>query len=329
MTPTRREILMGLVGGIAAASVAAPTRAQPFTGVSRLLCGFPAGGTADLTSRLFAEAWRGKLAENVIVENRVGAGGRLAVTGLKEAAADGRTLLLTPDSVFTIYTSVYRRLGYDPSLDFSPVSPVCTFAFALGVGPRVPDTVRTLADFVAWVKADPARAQFGVPAAGSAPHFLGDVFYRAIGVTPAHVPYRGSAPAIQDLVGGHIPAVVTVLGDFLPHRTQPGVRMLAVTSATRSRFMPDVPTFTEQGYAAVTGIENYGIFLPSRAPAAMVDGVARLVREAVAVPAIVEGLARVGMDPFAQTPQAYAQFLDKERVQWRPIVAASGFALDE
>ena len=265
----------------------------------------------------------------MIVENRVGAGGRLAVTGLKEAAADGRTLLLTPDSVFTIYTSVYRRLGYDPSLDFSPVSPVCAFAFALGVGPRVPDTVRTLADFVAWVKADPGRAQFGVPAAGSAPHFLGDVFYRAIGVTPAHVPYRGSAPAIQDLVGGHIPAVVTVLGDFLPHRTQPGMRMLAVTSATRSRFMPDVPTFTEQGYAAVTGIENYGIFLPSRAPAAMVDGVARLVREAVAVPAVVEGLSRVGMDPFAQTPQAYAQFLDKERVQWRPIVAASGFALDE
>jgi tripartite-type tricarboxylate transporter receptor subunit TctC len=329
MITTRRKTLLALAGGVAAATLAAPVRAQPFPGVARILCGFPAGGTADVTSRLVAEAWRTKLAENVIVENRVGAGGRLAVNGLKEAAADGRTLLLTPDSVFTIYNSVYRRLGYDPALDFTPVSPVCTFAFALGVGPGVPETVRTLGEFVTWVKADPGRAQFAVPAAGSAPHFLGDVFYRAIGVTPSHVPYRGSAPAIQDLVGGHIPACVTVLGDFLPQRTQPGLRMLAVSSAARSRFMPDVPTFTELGYPQVTGIENYGFFLPSRTPSAIVEAVARLVREAVAVPAVAEGLARIGMEQAADTPQAYAGFLDKERVQWRPIVTASGFTLEE
>ena len=216
MTITRR----GLIGAAIILVAPSSTRAQT-PPLARIICGFPAGGTADATARHTAELWRGKLAGNVIVENRVGAAGRIAVTAVKDAPGDGSMLLLSPESMFTIHASVYRKLGYDPDKDITPVSPISRFAFALGVGPGVPDTVKALADFVSWAKANGDKISYGSPAAGSMPHFLGDQFFRAIGSGAGHTPYRGSAPALQDLVGGHVPAVMTVLGDFLPFKTSP------------------------------------------------------------------------------------------------------------
>jgi tripartite-type tricarboxylate transporter receptor subunit TctC len=325
MAITRR----GLIGAASAIFVApSSTRAQT-PPLARIICGFPAGGTADATARHAAELWRGKLAASVIVENRVGAAGRLAVRAVKDAAGDGSMLLLSPESMFTIHASVYRKLGYDPDKDITPVSPISRFAFALGIGPSVPDTVKTLADFVPWAKANGDKISYGSPAAGSMPHFLGDGFFRAIGSGARHAPYRGSAPALQDLVGGHVPAVMTVLGDFLPFKASAGLRILAVSDKARSRFLPDVPTFTELGFPNVSGVETYGIFLPGKSSEALVGRVQELVGEAVAQKNLIASLALIGMEPASLAAAEYRAYLARERARWAPIVKQSGFSLDE
>jgi tripartite-type tricarboxylate transporter receptor subunit TctC len=314
----------------AAALAADPRGALAQTpGLARILCGFPAGGTADTTSRRVAETWRGRLAENVLVENRVGAAGRIAINAVKDAAADGTMVLLSPDSMMTIYPSVYRRLGYDPARDLAAVSPVCRYTFALGIGPAVPAEVTTLAAYVAWAKANAATVAYGSPAAGSMPHFLGDRFYREIGVPARHTPYRGSAPALQDLVGGHVTSVMTVLGDFLPFKDSAGLRVLAVSDRDRSRFLPGVPTFAEAGLPGVFGVENYGIFLPGRASPDLVARVQALVAETAALRAVTEGLAVIGLETGASSAEAYRDYLAQERVAWAPIVKESGFTLEE
>jgi tripartite-type tricarboxylate transporter receptor subunit TctC len=325
MAISRRELI-----GAASVMMLVPssTRAQTLS-LARIICGFPAGGTADSTARRVAELWRGKLAASVIVENRVGAAGRIAVSAVKDAPADGSMVLLSPESMFTIHSSVYRKLGYDPDKDITPVSPIASFTFALGIGPGVPNTVKTLADFVQWAKANGAKISFGSPAAGSMPHFLGDLFFRAIGSGARHAPYRGSAPALQDLVGGHVPAVMTVLGDFLPFKASPGMRILAVTDKARSHFLPDVPTFAELGFPAVSGVETYGIFLPGKSPAALVARVHQLIGEAVAQKDMIASLAQIGMDPASLSASEYRAYLARERTRWAPVVKQSGFSLDE
>lgn len=298
-------------------------------GLARLICGFPAGGTADTTSRRVAESWRGKLADNVIVENRVGAAGRIAINAVKDAAPDGTMVLLSPDSMLSIYPSVYKKLGYDPAVDVTAISPVCRYTFALGIGPSVPAGIKTLAAYIAWAKQNEATVAYGSPAAGSMPHFLGDKFYRAVGVAARHAPYRGSAPALQDLVGGHIPSVMTVLGDFLPFREAAGLRILAVSDRERSRFIPDVPTFAEESFAQIFGVENYGIFLPGKVAPEIARKVEGLVKETVAAKSFADGVATIGMDAIASTSDVYRDYLAKERVAWAPTVKESGFTLEE
>ena len=173
------------------------------------------------------------------------------------------------------------------------------------------------------------KISYGSPAAGSMPHFLGDLFFRMIGSGARHTPYRGSAPALQDLVGGHVPAVMTVLGDFLPFKASPGMRILAVTDKVRSRFLPDVPTFAELGFPAVSGVETYGIFLPGKSPITLVARVQELVGEAGAQKDMIASLAQIGMEPASLSASEYRAYLARERTRWAPVVTQSGFSLDE
>lgn len=323
---TRRDA--GLLLGAALAGLAGPLRAQN-AAMPRILVGFPAGGSTDVIARRLAEAWRGRLAETVLVEQRVGAGGRLGVVALRDAPADGGTMLVSPSSMFTIYPHVYRKLAYKADSDAIPVSPICNATSAFGIGPMVPASVKTLADFVAWAKAHPEQSAYASPAAGAMPHFLGDQFKRAAGITLTHVPYRGAAPGLQDLMGGQIASGCFILGDFLPHLASGRLRLLGVTDRERSRFAPEVPTFSEQGFKTIIGVESYGVFLPPKTPAAVVDKVFDLVRVALREKAVVEGLAKLGFEPLAMAPADYARRLAAERAQWGPIVQASGFSSDE
>lgn len=304
-------------------------RAGAQANLPRILVGFPAGGSVDTSARRVAEAWRGRMAESVLVEQKVGAGGRLAIVALKDAPADGQTLLLSPSSMFTIYPHVYRKLQYRADADAVPVAPIADATAGFGVGPMVPAAVKTLAQFVDWAKANPAGAAYASPAAGAMPHFLGNQFERAAGITLTHVPYRGAAPGMQDLMGGQIASGCFILGDFLPHLASGRVRLLGVTDTKRSRFAPEVPTFEEQGFKGIVGVESYGLFLPARTPAALVERVSDLARLALRESAVTEGLAKLGFEPAWMAPADYARRLAREREQWGPIVKASGFSSDD
>ena len=319
----RRDGLLALAALLAGAGA----RAQ--SALPRILVGFPAGGSVDTSARRVAEAWRGRMAESVLVEQKVGAGGRLAIAALKDAPPDGLTLLLSPSSMFTIYPHAYKKLAYKPESDVIPVSPLALSTCGFGVGPMVPPTIKTLSQFADWAKANPQSAAYASPAAGAMPHFLGNQFERAAGMKLIHVPYRGAAPGMQDLMGGQIASGCFSIGDFLPFLSSGRVRLLGVTDAKRTRFAPEVPTFAEQGFKGIDGVESYGIFLPAKTPAATVDRIADLVRLALREPAVSEGLSKLGYEPFSLSPSEYARRLAAEREQWGPIVKASGFSSED
>lgn len=314
-----------LLAALAALPLAARAQGQP----PRILVGFPAGGSVDTTARRFAEFARGKLADTVLVEQKVGAGGRIAIGALKDAAADGQVLLISPSSMFTIYPHAYRKLAYNPATDVAAVAPLALSTCGFGVGPMVPATVKTLQQFADWAKANPDKAAYASPAAGAMPHFLGNQFERAAGLKLTHAAYRGAAPGMQDLMGGQIASGCFSIGDFLPHLASGRVRLLGVTDRQRSRFAPDAPTFEEQGFKGIVGVESYGLFVPARTPQAVVDKLADIARAAVREPAVVEALAKLGFEPLSLAPADYARRLAAEREYWGPVVKASGFSSDD
>ncbi|KQW51257.1 MULTISPECIES: Bug family tripartite tricarboxylate transporter substrate binding protein [unclassified Roseateles] len=321
----RRLVLASLAALPTVLTTVARAQGQP----PRILVGFPAGGSVDATARRVAEFSRGKLAETVLVEQKVGAGGRLAIAALKDAAPDGQTLLLSPSSMFTIYPHAYRKLAYNPATDVIPVAPLALSTCGFGVGPMVPTTVKTLAQLADWLKANPDKAAYASPAAGAMPHFLGNQFEHAAGLKLTHAPYRGAAPGLQDLMGGQIACGCFSIGDFVPHLAAGRLRLLGVTDKARSRFAPDVPTFEEQGFKGIVGVESYGLYLPAKTPQAMVDKLADIARAAVREPSVVEALAKLGFEPLSLSPADYAKRLAAERDYWGPVVKASGFSSDD
>ncbi len=291
---------------------------------ARVLCGFPAGGTTDAVSRRVADKLRGSFAKTALVENKPGAGGRLAVEELKRSANDGSTMLLTPAAMITLYPHLYTKLGYG----IEDVTPVCTagqIGFGFGVGPGVPESVKTLKDFLAWAKANPGAANYGSPGAGSPPHFIGALLAKESGIDLRHVPYRGSAPGIQDLLGGQVPAFTSPIGDYLPHLKAGKLRLLATSGAARSRFAPDVPTYTEQGFKALEMSEWYGFFLPGKAAPDVTQRLAAAIKTAVSAPDVVEAFAQLGVEAGANTPAELSQAVKNENQAWGPVVKRVGF----
>lgn len=324
---TRRAFTQQLtaLAALGAAGLPLTASAQKID-LARLLVGFPPGGSTDNVPRRLAEKMRGTYAANVIVDNKPGAGTQIAVTALKDAAPDGASLLLSPPSPFSVFPFTYSKLPYSVE-DVQPVSLVCTFPFAFAVGPAVPDSVKTLPDFIAWAKANPSKANFGSPAAGSTPHLVGSLLGKIAGVELSHVAYRGDAPGLQDLMGGQLTAYSTVLGSYLPHLKGGRIRLLAVSGTTRSAFVPELPTYKEQGYA-LEMTEWFGVFVPAKTPAAIVQRTGDAVRAAVAQPDFVRALAEFGMTARSSTAQEMAERLRAETEVWRTGVKRVGFTAE-
>jgi tripartite-type tricarboxylate transporter receptor subunit TctC len=319
----RRDFLAVTAGIAALAGWPILSRAQALE-TARILVGFPPGGTVDAVARRVAEKLRGNYAKTVVVENKPGAGGRLAVEELKRSAPDGTTLLVTPAAMITLYPHVYTKLAYGVD-DVTPVSTVAQVAFAFGVGPAVPESVKNIKDFLAWAKANPAMANYGSPGAGSPPHMEGALLSKESGVELRHVPYRGSAPGIQDLLGGQVTAFSSPIGDYLPHLKSGKLRVLATSGAARSRFAPDVPTYTEQGFKALEMVEWYGLFLPAKAAPEVVQRAATAVRTAMTSPDMAEGLAAFGMEVQVSSPAELTKAVNDENAAWGPIIKKVGF----
>jgi tripartite-type tricarboxylate transporter receptor subunit TctC len=323
-----RRTFVAASGGFAFASAHAQAAREPLAS-ARVLCGFPPGGTTDAVSRRVAEKLQaGGYAKVALVDNKPGAGGRLAVEELRRSPADGSTLLLTPAAMITLYPHLFSKLTYK-SDDVTPVSTGGTIAFGFGVGPAVPDSVRNLKDFLAWAKANPASANYASPGAGSPPHYIGAMLAKESGVDLRHVPYRGSAPGIQDLLGGQIASMTSPVGDYLPHLKAGKLRLLATSGATRSRFAPDVATYAEQGFKPLTMSEWYGFFLPGGASADVTQRAAAAIRAAVSAPDVVEAFAQLGVEAGANTPAELAKAVKDENAAWAPVVKAVGFKPEE
>lgn len=318
----RREFIGA--GSLAIWPLSAPAQTIQPLEMSRILTGFPAGGTVDVVARRVAEKLRGTFSKVVLVENKPGAGGRLAVDELRRSPADGRSLLITPAAMITLYPHLYRKLSYG-LYDVTPVCGATTVVFGLGVGPGVPDSVRTLKDFLTWAKSQPEKATYGSPGAGTPPHFVGALLGKETETVLNHVPYRGTVPGIQDLLGGQIASFSGPIGDFLPHVKNGKLRVLATSGPQRSRFLPEVPTYTEQGLKALEQVEWYGFFLPGKASPDLVRRASSAIRAALMEPGMPEALAQFGLEVAVTTAAELTHAVAVENAAWGPIVKRIGF----
>ncbi len=321
----RRHILA------AAASVAATWQcglAQAQTGnagnVVRIVNGFPAGSSADAVSRLLSIKLAAAGTPHV-VENRTGAGGRLAPENVKNSAPDGQSLLITPDAIMTLYPHTYKALSYDPVNDFRAVTTLSEVPVGLVVGPMVPASVGTLKEFAQWCKSNPPLASFGTSGAGTTLHFTGVMFARDSKIEMTHVPYRGGNLAAQDVAAGQIASSVGVLSDVLPLVQAGRLRLLAVSSPERSRFVPNVATFGEQGFKALESTTWYGLFVHARTPEARVASLQAAAVEAFRQPDVADSLSKIGMEPKTMSSAQFAALLKADTARWGDVVKQIGY----
>ncbi len=296
----------------------------------KIVNGFPAGGTADVTSRRVADKLGGSAyTKNAgVVENKTGAAGRIAVETVKNAAPDGATLLLTPYSMTSIYPHIYKTLSYDPFKDFVPVCLGSMLTHGLAVGPLVPATVKTVKDYLAWAKANPEDASYGSPAEGSTPHFLGALMGINTNTDLKHIPYRGSVPGVTDLIGGQLASMVTPHGDFLANHKAGKIRILATSGKTRSPFVPEVPTFSEEGFPELTVEEWFGFYAPAKTPAYVVTNANAAINAALKEKTVIDSLAISGLLPIGGTPEVMAKDMKLQFDYWAPIVKKIGFTAE-
>jgi tripartite-type tricarboxylate transporter receptor subunit TctC len=323
----RREFLAACAAAATTASLATIDRAiAQLSGNAFIISGFPAGGMGDLVSRPLAEKMRGTYANNVLVDSKVGAGGRVAAEFVKRAAPDGLTILQIPASIMTLYPHIYKSLAYDPLTDYVPVTTVATYGYSFTASSALPPEIRTVADFVTWARANPSKSSYGIPAAGSSLHFAGMTLQRATGIEFTAVPYRGGAPLLTDMLAGVIPVSFNVLGEVLPHIRSGRLRCLAVCSPERSRFLPEAPTMVEQGFKDIALQEWLGWFLPARTPADVVQKLNAIVGEGLAARELVDSLANAGLEPRHMSPAAFAELMKQDYDRWAPVVKATGFS---
>lgn len=328
MSIQRRHLIQSTGAAALLASIGQQAWAQAQIDTLKIVTGFAAGGTSDNTCRRVGTGLTGSYAKTVVVENRTGAGGQIAIQFIKGQPADGTTLLQSPTSMFTIYPHIYKKLPYDPVADVTPVTLACVFDFGLAVGPLVPASVKTLADFVSWAKANPTQANFGSPAAGSTPHFVGALLGKSAGLDLKHAAYRGTQPAMQDLLGGQIAAVSGPIGDITQHLATGRIRILATSGSKRNRFAPDVPTYAEQGFKELTHSEWFAFFLPPKADAALVNRMNSALKTALASKDVVDGLAVFGLEAMSNNPAELVELLKQDTAKWAPIVKSIGFTAD-
>jgi tripartite-type tricarboxylate transporter receptor subunit TctC len=319
----RRQFALGLTAAAALSGTAVKAKAQ--SGNIRIIFPFAPGGSGDGTVRLIADRIQSTLGQTVLVENRTGGAGRIGVSAVKNAEPDGLTILFTPFAAVTIYPFVYRTLDYDPFTDLRPLTQVCTFDFGIAVHPSNP--AKNPQELVAWLKANPAKAQFGSPGAGALPHFFGLMFGKAAGVEMTHIGYKGGTPAIADLLGGQIPMVSSTASEFLELHQGGKLRVIGTSDVERSPGFPDVPTFKESGIDIV-GTSWYGMFAPAKTPDAVIARLNKAIVDAVKTPDIRQKLITYGLVPTGTTPEELGRIQKAHAELWQPVIKASGFVAD-
>jgi tripartite-type tricarboxylate transporter receptor subunit TctC len=319
---TRRTLLQ--VGAAAACASALGALAQDGKSIT-LVVGFPPGGSPDFVARTLADKLSARLRRPVVVDNKVGAGGQIALGALMNANADGSTYVLTPAAMMTTGPLLYPKLPYDLAR-IEPVITVCKIEHGVVVGSAVP--AKTLAEFVAWMKASPGKAFYGIPAAGSSPHFVGMLLARAAGVEAQAVLYRGGPPMVADLLGGQVPAAVNVLGNFIEQHRAGKLRVLATSGAARSPLLQDVPTLAESGYPQAQVEDWYGFMAKAGTPRPEIATFAAAVREVMEMRDVRTALQTSGHNPYVIGADDLAKDIVSSQKRWAEVIKQTGFKLE-
>jgi len=314
---SRRTLV--LTAALACAAVAGPSWAQLPPPI-KILVGAPAGGTTDTMARTLAQVLGSQLGRTVVVENRPGAGGNLAADAVAKAAPDGNTLLMSFTS-HAINASLYPSLPFDPVKDFTPLTMVSTSPSMLVAHPKVP--VKNVAELIALAKTKPGQLNFAIGALGSSLHMAGDAFKMKSGVYIVNIPYRGTAPAVQDVLAGQVDLMFAAVGNVQSHIKAGKLKPLGVTSSQRLAAYPDVPAIAE----SLPGYESsawFGLFGPGRMPPDLSKRLADAARAAVQSPEVKRRIENEGATPVGNSPEEFARFVNSEIVRWRAVVQYAG-----
>lgn len=318
----RSKCLFAAIAAIAAAA-SNPALAQNYpTRPITLVIPFAPGGSTTIVGRGVAEKMSELLGEKIIVDNRPGAGGTVGTRAVARSEPDGYTLVLGYTGTLAIGPSLYRNVGYDPRKDFAPIGMIGNAPNSLVVNPSFP--AKTVAELVAYAKANPGKVNFGSAGAGTASHITGEYFARSAGITLVHIPYKGTGPALTDLLGGHIPMAFAPIPASHTNVAAGKLRALAVTSTTRSGLLPDVPTVAESGLPGFDASLYYGLAAPAGTPRPIIDKLNKALRDALASDEVKRQLGNDGTDITPGSPEDYAALIDKDEKKWAQLVKASG-----
>jgi len=291
----------------------------------RILVGFAPGGTADIVARLIADKLKDSLNQPVIVENRAGAAGRIALETLRNSPADGSVMLLSPIGSAVVSPHAYKTNPFDTLKDFAPVSLVANLSLGLAVANNTP--VKNMKEYIEFVKANKDKAFYATSGAGTLPHFLGLLLAREADVQLTHVPYKGAAAYQGELISGMIPAAFDAMGDLSEYHKAGKLRIIATAASKRSPAMPEIPTMREEGFN-VQGDAWFGMFAPAATPKALVDKYAAAINKAVMAPEVSAKLANLNMEAVGSTPDEFAAVVKRDWDKWGAVVKASGFTAD-
>ncbi|RZN17783.1 tripartite tricarboxylate transporter substrate binding protein [Bradyrhizobium sp. Leo121] len=311
---------------IAALAVGAafwPAQAQDYPNRPiTLVIPFAPGGSTSIVGRGIAEKMSEFLGEKIVIDNRPGAGGTVGTKAVAKSDPDGYTLVLGYTGTLAIGPSLYKKAGYDPRKDFAPIGMIGNAPNSLVVHPSFP--AKSVAELIAYAKQNPGKVSFGSAGAGTASHITGEYFARSAGISLVHVPYKGTGPALVDLIGGHIPMAFAPIPASHANVSGGTLRALAVTSVTRSGLLPDVPTIAEAGVPGFDASLYYGLAAPAGTPRPIVDKLNKVLRDALASEEVKRQLGSDGTEITPGSPEDYAEFIDKDEKKWAQLVKASG-----
>jgi len=309
------------LGGIAPAAAQAAYPSKVIT----IVVPFSAGGTTDILARVIGQYLGPELGQQVVVDNRAGAGGNIGAQAVARAAPDGHTLFMGTVGTHAINQSLYKKLGFDPVKDFAPISRVANVPNLLVANPQRP--FKTVPELIAYAKANPGTIDFGSSGSGSSIHLSGELFKSMAKVDMQHVPYRGSAPAVSDLLGNQFAIMFDNLPSAIQHVRGGKLQAIAVTTPKRSPELPDVPTIGEfvPGYEATSW---FGLLAPAKTPPAAIDKLHAALAKVMSNPEVKKKLSEQGAEPYVETPAQFAAFIQAETAKWGAVVKASGASVD-
>jgi tripartite-type tricarboxylate transporter receptor subunit TctC len=301
----------------------APAAAQDYPNRPiTLVVPFPPGGSTTIVARLISDRMAEVLGQQFVIDNRAGAGGTIGMRSVAKSTPDGYTIALGYTGTLAIGPSLYPNVGYDPRTDFAPIGRIGTAPNTLVVHPSFP--VKSVAELIAYAKANPGKVNYGSAGVGTVSHVCGEYFANAAGITLTHIPYKGTGPALTDLLGGHIPMAFAPIPATHENAKNGSLRMLAVTSSERSALTPETPTIAESGVTGFDAVLRYGLVAPAGTPRAIIDRLNRVLNTVLKNEDVRGRLAIEGAEPLPGTPEDYGVDIDHEETQWSKVVKASG-----